>query len=108
MSTHPIRGKTLHLSFKDGPMAGKTVAHTFHVDGSLDFAMVEDGKAGKPNRIDAYEVAKLGEQTYVASYLGTGGYTLTMALDLASGAMVAVSSNEKEVQLQHGSFEVPG
>ncbi len=106
MSTHPIKGKTLELSFEDGPMAGKTIAHSFHVDGSLEFAMVEGGEPGKPTRIDSYEIAKLGEQSYVATYLGTGGYTLTVALDLATGAMVAASSNEKEAKLQHGSFAV--
>jgi hypothetical protein len=37
--------------------------------------------------------------------LGSGGYTLTTVLDFKTKKLVAFSSNEKGVSVQHGTFE---
>jgi hypothetical protein len=41
----------------------------------------------------------------VVSYLSFAGYTLTVVLDLATKKLLALSSTEKMLALQHGSFE---
>ncbi|MEO7108946.1 MAG: hypothetical protein ABI183_00795 [Polyangiaceae bacterium] len=106
MDTDPIRGKTIRFTFDDGPMAKKSVDHTFNDDGSLDFAMSgDDKKQQKPTHVDKYEVATVGSDVTIISYLGSGGYTLTVALDMKAKKLVAFSSNEKSVSVQHGSFQ---
>jgi hypothetical protein len=105
MSTHEIRGKKIVFTFKDGPMAGKSVEHAFHEDGSLDFA-IAGGDADKKTHVKKYEAAKTGENVYAVSYLGDSGYTLTTVLDFATNELIAFSSNEKMLLLQHGSFEL--
>lgn len=108
MSSHPIRGKTIQWTFAGGPMAGMTFEHRFHVDGTVDYAMVGGESKGQPKKGPgvAYEVAKLNDTVYAVSYLGKEGYTLTTCLDLASGKLVAFSSNESELQQQTGTFEI--
>lgn len=103
MSSHPIRGKTIHWTFSDGPMAGTSFEHRFHVDGTVDYGM-----GGKPVSGPgvAYQVGKVNDQVYCVSYLGQEGYTLSVCLDLSSGKLVAFSSNESELQMQQGTFEV--
>jgi len=101
-TTHPIRGKTLSLTFKDGQMAGKTIAHAFHSDGSLDFYPADTPE--KKSHVDHYEVAKVNDDVYAVSYLGSSGYTLSMVLNFADADLIAFSSNDKMMQMQHGSF----
>lgn len=103
-STHPVRGKTLSLTFKDGQMAGKTVEHVFHTDGTLDFFMTDAPET--KSHVDKYEVAKVSDDVYAVSYLGTAGYTLSLVLNFASDHLIAFSSNDKMMQMQHGSFAV--
>jgi hypothetical protein len=40
------------------------------------------------------------------SYLSSSGYTLTVVLDNRSKHVVAFASNEKELTVQHGTFEM--
>ena len=101
-TTHPIRGKTLSLTFKDGQMAGKTIDHAFHVDGSLDFFPAEAPE--KRSHVDSYEVARVSDDVYAVSYLGSSGYTLSIVLNFADAHLIAFSSNDKMMQMQHGSF----
>jgi hypothetical protein len=66
----------------------------------------------KPAQAEAsesrYEEVRLGDSVVVVSYLAPSGYTLTSMLDLASGEVVAFASNESELVVQHGTFEVLG
>ncbi len=101
MSKNPIRGKTLTFEFQDGRMAGKAITHEFHDDGSVDFSMA---KGSKPTHVDKYEVAKVSDDAYAVSYLGSSGYTLSVVLNFANHHLIAFSSNEKMLQLQHGTF----
>jgi len=39
------------------------------------------------------------------SYLSSAGYTLTAVLDFATKKLVAFSSNEKMLGIQHGTFQ---
>jgi len=108
MKTNPLSGKTIRWNFSDGVMANKSFDHTFNDDGSLTFKMVNPGAdtedLGKSTRIEKCEVATLGNDVTVVSYLVPHGYTLTVAMDMKSKKLVAFSSNEKGVEVQHGTF----
>jgi hypothetical protein len=102
--TDPIRGKTIRWTFDDGPMAGKTFEHTFGADGNVRWTMVGAG-AGKPSSPEHYEAVKVHSDVYAVSYLASSGYTLTAVLDFRVGSVVGFASNEKQLTVQHGSFE---
>lgn len=104
MKTDPIRGKTLRWTFTDGPMAGKTFEHSFEENGSVTFRSIAGAAEGKPTEVKKYEAAKVSAQVCAISYMSSG-YTLTVVLDFEAGKLFAFSSNEKEMALQHGTFE---
>jgi hypothetical protein len=107
MNEDAIRGKTIRWSFVDGPVAGKRFEHTFEEGGAVTFKMLDDqGQAsGKPTRVERYQSARVGDGVSVVSYLSESGYTLTTVLDHRTGKIVAFASNEKELTMQHGTFE---
>ncbi len=109
----PIRGSSLRFHFADGPMAGKTFEHTFSQDGAVAFHMMGDGKSAHapavtgrptPGPTLKYEVAAIRDDVYAVSYLSKG-YTLTTILDFETKKLVAFSSNERMVSVQHGTFD---
>lgn len=107
MAKNPIRGKTLLFHFVDGIMANKTFEHRFADDGTVTFRMVMEGKASSaptPGGSIRYEVAPIRDDVCAVSY-PSKGYTLTTILDFESMKLVAFSSNEKTVSIQHGTFE---
>jgi hypothetical protein len=108
MKNNPLGGKTIRWNFTDGVMANKSFDHTFNEDGSLTFKMLskdsDDKDLQKQSRIEKYEVATLGNDVTVVSYLVPHGYTLTVAMDMKSKKLVAFSSNDKGVEVQHGTF----
>jgi hypothetical protein len=119
MGSDPVRGKTIRWTYEDGPMAGKSFEHAFGEDGTVTWHETHGQKTSKPptngqrksdeGPADAkakYEVAPVNEDVYAVSYLSGSGYTLTSVLDFASGTVVSVASNEKELVLQRGTFEV--
>lgn len=116
MNSDAIRGQTIRFTFDDGPMAEKTFEHVFDPNGTVRFRVVgEDAasSAGKATRGDdskkapepRYEIAMLGDDVGAVSYLGSGGYTLTTVLHFKTNKLVAFSSNEKGVSVQHGTFD---
>jgi hypothetical protein len=95
-----LDGATLRFHFDDGPMKGKDYDHTFH-DGKVDW-----GAAGSDRRTTSDgELVRIGDDCYVGSYLGPNGYTLTTAMNLASGELVAFASNGKEWMQQSGTVK---
>jgi hypothetical protein len=101
MKTDPIRGKTIRWTFSDGQMKGKSFDHTFDENGSVSWTM----PGGKKGRAAKYESAPVGEGVHAVSYRVDGGYTLTVVLDFRTHQLVAFASNDKELSLQHGTFE---
>jgi hypothetical protein len=99
-----IRGKTIRWTFTDGPVANKQFEHTFQPDGSVKWRMSGGGKGGESGA-PKYEAANLGNGVHAVSYLAPSGYTLTVVLDERSGQCVGFASNEKELTLQHGTWE---
>ena len=95
-----LDGATLRFHFEDGPMKGKDYDHTFH-DGKVDW-----GAAGSQKRTTSDgELVQIGDDCYVGSYLGPNGYTLTTAMNLASGQLVAFASNDKDWTQQTGTVK---
>ena len=108
MKADPIRGKSIRWTFTDGPLAKKTFEHTFDADGGVAWRMLEGDVKGKPTHVDVCLIDTVGEDVHAVSYLGSSGYTLTVVLDYRTGKMVAFASNDKEVTVQHGTFEAAG
>lgn len=96
-----VVGKTILWSFDDGPTAGKRFEHSFARDGKVHY-----GEEGQPKGKADYEVETVGDDVVAVSYLARSGYTLTTILDFAGGTAIAFASNEKELVVQRGTFEV--
>lgn len=122
MGSDPVRGKTIRWTYEDGPMAGKSFEHAFDNDGTVTWTETNgnrEKKSTKPSsngqrkaeqgptaRKAKYEVAPVNEEVYAVSYLSDSGFTLTSILDFAAGTVVSVASNEKQLVLQRGTFEM--
>jgi len=119
MESDRVRGKIIQWTYDDGPMAGKSFEHTFGSDGTVTWRETGGQKTPKPpangerkaGKEQAepkakYEVASVNDEVYAVSYLSASGYTLTSVLDFARGTVISVASNEKELVVQRGTFEV--
>ena len=95
-----IHNKTVRWTFSDGPTAGKTFEHDFAVDGSVRFRTAGDKWSDKQH----YEVAQISDDVLAVSYLAAG-WTLTSILDFRTHAVTAFASNDKQLVVQHGTFE---
>jgi molybdenum cofactor biosynthesis MoaF-like protein len=110
MDSDPIRGSTIRWSYSDGPTKGTEFEHVFAKDGTVTYRALnkesksENGQARteKPS----YEVANVGPDVWAVSYLAPSGFTLTTILDLDNGKLVSFASNEKQLFVQHGTFEI--
>lgn len=108
-----VAGKTVRLSWTDGPTKGTTHAHHFFADGTVEWHAEggdeqkeqKAGAAGKPER-PKYLAADIGSQACLVSYLSRSGYTLSVALNFDDGTTVGVASNEKTWVPVRGTFEL--
>ena len=101
MGSDPIKGKAFRWTFTDGQMKGKTFDHNFGTDGRVKFGCTDGTMKGEAK----YEYSRVNAEVYAVSYQVDAGYTLTTILDTESHEIVAFSSNEKELQMQHGTYE---
>ena len=104
-----VRGKTIRLSWTEGPTTGTTQEHVFHENGTVDWRPVENGvvgKAGKASERPAYAGIDVTKDACLISYLSRSGYTLTVVLNCSDGSTVGVASNEKIWLPVRGRFEV--
>jgi MoaF N-terminal domain len=113
-----VCGKTIRLSWADGPTKGTTQEHVFHKDGTVEWHSIETAGKAKPaaesggTKADKkpekphYAGVKITKDICLISYLSQSGYTLTVVLNFADGSTVAIASNEKDWLPAHGSFEV--
>ena len=99
-------GKTLRWTFTDGPMAGTLIEHTFHIDGSVAWRILEGEGKGVSAQEKRYAAVQVAEGVHTVSYLGKSGHTLTVALNLATGRMFGFASNNTDWQPLTGTFEV--
>ena len=118
MESDPVRGKTIRWTYEDGPMAGKSFEHSFRSDGTVTWRETgaektpkqpTNGERNGKGQVDSqakYEISPVNDEVYAVSYLSASGYTLTSVLDFARATVVSVASNEKELVVQRGTFEV--
>lgn len=108
MSPDPIRGKTIRWTYEDGPTKGTSFEHVFGRDGTVTYTMLgqQSASAAGGGERPKYEVARAGDDVYAVTYLAPSGWTLTSILDFRTRGMVSVASNEKQLFVQRGSFEV--
>lgn len=118
--SNPLRGKTIRLTWTDGPTKGKTHEHVFHEDGTVEWRTVAPVKKASSRSRDAakgngvaerprYAAFSLGGEACMFSYLSTSGYTLTVALRFADGSAVGFASNEDSWVPIRGTFKAaPG
>lgn len=122
MGSDPVRGKTIKWTYDDGPMAGKSFEHTFANDGTVRWSETTGHReqqstrpptneqrkrgAGPTEPKAKYEAAPVNEEVWAVSYLSGSGFTLTSVLDFAAGTVVSFASNEKQLVMQRGTFEV--
>ena len=108
MVANPITGHSLRWKFADGPMAGKSIDHTFSRNGNVSFREVGGVSEGMSGNADQYYVAPVSQDVHAVSYLSGSGHTLTVVLDFKTLRFAAFASNEKSLILQHGTFELLG
>ena len=104
-----LAGRTFRWTFNEGPTAGKTYEHTFSADGTVVFKEVggtaQPGSAGSVPGV-RYGSFDIAPQIHLVSYLSTHGYTLTVAMNLASKKLHGFASNDKEWHPLEGTVEV--
>jgi hypothetical protein len=117
MTSAKVTGKTVRLSWTEGPTKGTTQAHHFFADGTVEWhseagdkpasqaGANKDAAKKKPER-PKYMAADIGADACLVSYLSQSGYTLTVALNFGDGSTVGVASNEKTWVPVRGSFEL--
>ncbi len=111
-----IRGKTVRLTWVDGPTQGKTYDHIFHEDGTVEWhdagaaANAQGGgTAGKDpasRERPPYAAVKVADDICVVSYLASSGYTLTVVLNFRNHQTTGFASGAKEWYPIHGRFEI--
>ncbi len=105
MDGDPITGRTVRWTYRDGPVADRAFEHSFGPDGKVTWRIAgAQPSPGEPGA--AYKVERVSDEVYAVSYLAASGYTLTSVLDLRSRTLVSFASNEKELVVQHGTFEI--
>ena len=109
-----VRGKTIRLTWLDGPTKGKTHEHHFHEDGTVDWkdagatskpAAETKAHSGKPERVE-YSAVKISDDVYLVSYLANSGFTLTVALNFDDNRVAGFASNSTEWHPVSGTFEI--
>ena len=108
-----IRGKTIRLSWTEGPTKGSTHEHVFHDDGTVQWrnAGQQPSTEGKQKSRPAAEKAdyaaiKVSEGIYAVSYLAASGYTLTVVLNFRDNKVVGFASSSKDWHPVQGTFQV--
>ena len=101
-----LLGRTIRWRFNDGPVAGQTFEHTFDTDGSVVWRSVDGQDPSELHHEKFAAVAPVSDDVVVVSYVSASGYTLTVALNLATSQMVGFASGHDTWAQQKGTFEL--
>ena len=109
-----VRGKTIRLTWTEGPTKGTTHEHVFHSDGTVEWRDIATAKAppDRPQKSPGtkekprYAALKVADEIYAVSYLAGSGYTLTVVLNFRDHRMVGFASSAKDWHPVQGTFEV--
>ena len=104
----PLAGRIFRWIFAGGPTAGKTYEHTFNPDGTVIFKEVGGAAPGSAGEMTGpkYASFEIAPNIHLVSYLSSHGYTLTVAMNLASKELHGFASNDKEWYPVQGTVEV--
>lgn len=110
-----IRGKTIRMTWTEGPTAGTTHEHEFHEDGTVEWRDPQTAgskQAGGSSKGDApkerpqYAAVEVADGVYAVSYLAPSGYTLTVVLNFRNQQIVGFASSAKDWHPLRGRLEV--
>jgi hypothetical protein len=102
-----IRGKTIRLTWVEGPTKGTTHEHVFHDDGTVEWRDAANPQRGAPAKEKPeYAAIRVADEIYAVSYLAASGYTLTVVLNFRDHRMVGFASSSKDWHPVQGTFEV--
>jgi MoaF N-terminal domain len=111
-----IRGKTIRLTWTEGPTKGKTHEHVFHDDGTVEWHDAPGPQKGGPadapqkgasaKEKPEYAAIRVADDIYAVSYLAGSGYTLTVVLNFREHSTVGFASSSKDWHPVQGTFEV--
>ncbi len=109
-----VRGKTIRLTWTEGPTKGTTHEHVFHQDGTVEWHDTappkgqsdQPPKTSRPKERPKYAALRVADGVYAVSYLAASGYTLTVVLNFKDHRMVGFASGAKEWFPLQGTFEV--
>jgi len=102
-----IRGKTVRLTWTEGPTRGMTHEHVFHQDGTVEWHDAGGaGKGGAAKERPPYAAVEVADGVYAVSYLASSGYTLTVVLNSRDQKVVGFASSAKDWHLVRGRFEM--
>jgi molybdenum cofactor biosynthesis protein MoaF len=111
-----IRGRTIRLTWLEGPTKGTTHEHMFHEDGTVEWRDAGDPPKGRstdtqhkgtsPKEKPEYAAIRVTDDVYAVSYLAASGYTLTVVLNFRDHNMVGFASSAKDWYPLRGTFEV--
>ncbi|HVD59253.1 MAG TPA: MoaF N-terminal domain-containing protein [Gemmatimonadaceae bacterium] len=107
--SNALAGRKFNWTFSDGPTAGKTYEHTFANDGTVVFkeagGSAQQGGSSSQMPGSKYAAFEIAPNIYLVSYLSSHGYTLTVAMNLASKQLNGFASNDKEWHPLEGTVE---
>jgi hypothetical protein len=102
-----IRGKTIRLTWTEGPTRGVTHEHMFHQDGTVEWRDAGGaGQGGAAKERPPYAAVEVADGVYAVSYLAASGYTLTVVLNFRNRKVVGFASSAKDWHPISGRFEV--
>ena len=103
----PIRGKTIRLTWTEGPTKGATHEHVFHDDGTVEWRDAAGPQKGASAREKPeYAAIRVADDIFAVSYLAQSGYTLTVVLNFREHKTVGFASSSKDWHPVQGTFEV--
>jgi hypothetical protein len=102
-----IRGKTIRLTWTEGPTQGTTHEHVFHQDGTVEWRDAHGpGKGDAAKERPVYAAMEAADGVFAVSYLASSGYTLTVVLNFRDRKMVGFASSAKDWHPVRGRFEM--
>lgn len=103
----PLAGRTVRLTWAEGPTAGQVHEHAFHGDGTGHWHALARSPQGETAGEDApCLLGQADEKVMLISYPSpVAGYTLSVALNLETGRHVAIASDARSWMPARGTFE---